>query len=119
VDENIVMKGNIGDLSRMVMNLLKNAADYNKPAGSIELSLSRKEGKILLVVRDTGIGMTDQEVLHIFDRFYKADSSRTQKKSSGTGLGLAIVKEIIDDHDAVIRVESSLGEGTAFFISFS
>jgi signal transduction histidine kinase len=76
------------------------------------------EDKISVSVADTGIGMTEDEVRHIFERFYKADSSRGQDKK-GTGLGLSIVKEIIRAHNEIITVKSELGVGTTFTITLA
>jgi len=117
VKSDVFVRGAAHDLARLVMNILKNAVDYNKEGGVVTVALSQEEGMAVLTITDTGIGMTPDDVLHIFERFYKADSARVQTKSSGTGLGLSIVKEIIDAHDGSIEVTSTLGSGTTITVS--
>ncbi|WP_053361010.1 HAMP domain-containing sensor histidine kinase [Bacillus sp. FJAT-27251] len=105
-----------GDAELMVNvwdNLLTNAIKYNTVGGSIWIGLSRQDDAVELVFRDTGIGMNEEGVSKIFDRFYRVDAAR---KKGGTGLGLAIVKQVIDLHGGEIAVESKVGEGTTFTI---
>lgn len=111
------INGNPASLKRLMVNLLKNAIDYSKPRGSVNISLQCSKDLIVLRVQDTGIGMSSDDLSHIFERFYKADKSRT-KQSSGAGLGLAIVKEIVDSHKAKIEIDSKLGQGTTVKIIF-
>ncbi len=96
-------------------NLLTNAIKYNKTDGSIEISLEEKEDSIIVSFKDTGIGLNRSEIDRIFDRFYRADSSRT-RTIEGTGLGLSIVWTIIKLHDGQIQVESIENVGTTFTI---
>lgn len=117
INSNIIINGNKDDLIRLVINLLKNAIDYNKVQGTVTLSLERKNSDIILSVIDTGIGIEKEELSHIFERFYKIDNSRTQN-SSGAGLGLSIIKEIVDEHNGTIKVSSVRGEGTTFSVIF-
>ncbi|WP_226035406.1 sensor histidine kinase [Aquibacillus saliphilus] len=100
-------------MSNVWDNLITNAIKYNAHGGSIWISLSKSEGIITIMVKDSGIGMSKEAVTQIFDRFYRVDSSR---KSDGTGLGLSIVKQIIDLHGGEIKVDSKVGEGTTFKI---
>lgn len=116
-ENNINIKGNKDDLTRMIMNLLKNAVDYNKTDGNIFLSLKKVDDKAVLVIKDTGIGIKEEDINHVFERFYKADNSRTINSSS-TGLGLSIVKEIVDEHNGLITIESKEGEGTILRVIF-
>jgi signal transduction histidine kinase len=105
-----------GDAELMVNvwdNLLTNAIKYNTLGGSIWIGLTKQEASVELVFRDTGIGMSEEAVSKIFDRFYRVDAAR---KKGGTGLGLAIVKQIIDLHGGEIAVSSIEGEGTTFTI---
>lgn len=95
-------------------NLLTNAIKYNAQGGSIWIGLSRNESFLTIVFKDTGIGMSEEALNQIFDRFYRVDSSR---KRDGTGLGLSIVKQIIDLHGGEIKVDSKIGEGTTFTIT--
>ncbi|MNJ65836.1 Alkaline phosphatase synthesis sensor protein PhoR [compost metagenome] len=94
-------------------NLFTNALKYNKPNGSIQINLV--EGKdVTIEFVDTGIGIKEEEIPHLFERFYRVDTSRTKE---GTGLGLAIVKEIVELHDGNIIITSTLGEGTCVSIT--
>ncbi|MFS0864882.1 sensor histidine kinase [Fredinandcohnia sp. 179-A 10B2 NHS] len=101
-------------ISNVWDNLITNAIKYNSHGGSIWISLSSNESFVTIAVKDTGIGMSKEAVMQIFDRFYRVDSSR---KSDGTGLGLSIVKQIIDLHGGEIKVDSKIAEGTTFIIT--
>ncbi len=113
IDDDLIVLGNGDDLIRLLVNLLKNAIDYNKTGGSVTVVLTKKDNKIILSIEDTGIGIKNEDLPHIFERFYKADDSRVQNMS-GTGLGLAIVKEIVDEHHGLIKVKSTFHKGTIF-----
>ncbi|MGN1401993.1 MAG: sensor histidine kinase [Bacillus sp. (in: firmicutes)] len=95
-------------------NLIVNALKYNKPNGSLEITITETAEDIIVKFKDSGIGLKEEEIPHLFERFYRADSSRT---AEGTGLGLAIAKQIIDVHGGKIEVESTLGEGTTFIVT--
>lgn len=101
----------------MLNNLVENAINYNVENGKVWLSLTKKSEYIYLKIKDTGIGMKENQILKIFDRFYRADESRS-RTTGGTGLGLPIVKKICAVHNAKISVESKYGEGTEFTVSF-
>ncbi len=88
-----------------------NSIKYTPPGGSIKLNSYIKDGNAIISIEDTGIGISKEDLPHIFNRFYRADKSRT-KKSGGTGLGLAIAKWIIDTHDGNISVWSEINTGT-------
>jgi signal transduction histidine kinase len=105
-------------IQRVIYNLLDNAVKFTPDGKSITIETTNLEDKISVSVTDTGIGMTEDEVKHIFERFYKADSSRGQDKK-GTGLGLSIVKEIVKAHNETITVKSELGLGTTFTITLA
>lgn len=96
-------------------NLISNAVKYNSEAGNIDISLSEDNDLITVKISDTGIGLTEEENKHIFDRFYRVDSSRTSSVK-GSGLGLSIVHEIIQRHDGKVRAESEIGTGTTFIV---
>lgn len=115
INDNLIILGIKDDLIRLVINLLKNAIDYNKKGGIVTISLKKGIDKIVLSVEDSGIGIKKEDLSLIFERFYKADNSRTQN-SSGTGLGLSIVKEIADEHHGTIKVTSNLEIGTTFTV---
>lgn len=116
IAEGIIINGKEDDIKRLLLNLLKNAVDYNKTGGRVFVKLSKKGTKALLSVKDTGVGIADKDITFIFDRFYKADSSRTQNASSGGGLGLAIVSDIVAQHGGSINVTSKIGKGSVFEI---
>lgn len=109
--EELQITGDETLLIRMVNNLVSNAIRYNRPGGSAEVSL-RKRGKYaVLTVRDTGIGIRREDLGQIFNRFYRADRSRS---SEGTGLGLSMAAWIARVHRGSIRAESVYGEGSVF-----
>ena len=109
--EKLQITGDETLLIRMVNNLVSNAIRYNRPGGSAEVSL-RKRGKYaVLTVRDTGIGIRREDLGQIFNRFYRADRSRS---SEGTGLGLSMAACIARVHGGSIRAESVYGEGSVF-----
>lgn len=114
---NATMEGSPSLLYELFYNLLDNAIKYNKPGGTVQVTLSDTDGKVNISVADTGIGVAEEDRSRIFERFYRADKSRS-KKSGGTGLGLAIVKHAVLTHDGEIEMESELGEGTTFHIEF-
>ena len=101
-------------LPRVISNLVDNALKFTPEGGKVTLHLKAEEKSYLLQVRDTGCGISETEISHVFDRFYRADASRAQ---GGFGLGLAFVKSVITAHNWNISVESTLGEGTCFTIT--
>ncbi|MFC0236394.1 sensor histidine kinase [Fictibacillus phosphorivorans] len=102
-------------LSTVWDNLLTNAIKYNNREGSIEVSVEKREKSILIIFKDTGIGMNEEEVERIFDRFYRADVARS-KTIDGTGLGLSIVATIVKLHDGKTVVKSKENEGTTIAV---
>lgn len=117
VEDNLLILGNKEDLVRLIINLLKNAIDYNKKEGEVKVTLRKINNSVVLSIEDSGIGIKKEDLAQIFERFYKADNSRTQNSSS-TGLGLSIVKEIADEHKGVMEVYSNIDKGTTFIIKF-
>jgi two-component system, OmpR family, sensor kinase len=104
----------VGDserLSQVITNLLTNAITYNKENGEVRVHGETKNGSVILTVSDNGVGISAEALPRVFDRFYRADSSRT---SGNTGLGLAISKAIVEAHGGGIEVASEVGVGTAF-----
>lgn len=112
--ENVMMKGDQVRLQQLFYILLDNAMRYTKE-GTITCSLATNEREIEIRIQDTGQGITSQDVPHIFDRFYRGDSSR---KRDGSGLGLSIAKTIVDIHQGNIQVKSEVNSGTTFIITF-
>ncbi len=104
-------------MEELVYNLCDNAIRYNNAGGSVSVWVTREESGAVLDVRDTGIGIPSEDQERIFERFYRVDKSRS-KSTGGTGLGLAIVKHIVEQHQAALAVESSLGKGTQIKVMF-
>jgi heavy metal sensor kinase len=110
----------IGDKVRLhqaVLNVVENAVKYTPSGGSVRVELRRVEDEIRLFVSDTGIGIAQEHIPFLFDRFYRVDKARS-KNIHGTGLGLAIVKWIVDVHYGTIKVVSTEGVGTSMQITF-
>jgi heavy metal sensor kinase len=104
-------------LERMVANIIDNAIRYTHPEGKVEVSLDKQNGSSTLLVQDTGIGIPEDSLSLIFDRFYVVDKSRF-KETGGLGLGLSIVKQVADCHGGKIQVESKVNKGTNFLVRF-
>ncbi len=104
-------EGNLSQLSRVFLNLLDNAILYTPSGGSISLSLTQAPAIALITIRDTGIGIDAAHLPHIFDRFWRADPSRS-RQTGGTGLGLAIAQAIVIAHGGKLTVKSQLGVGS-------
>jgi heavy metal sensor kinase len=102
-------------LRRALLILMDNAAKYTSRGGSVEVSLTSIDGSAVATVSDTGIGIGDQDLAHIFDRFWRADKARSREQA-GAGLGLSIAKWIVDMHGGKISVRSELGKGSVFQI---
>ena len=105
------------DLYQIIFNLIENGIKYNKPNGSLYITLHRSEDNAVLRVRDTGVGMPEESIPHIFERFYRVDKARS-RNTGGSGLGLSIVRIIVERNGGSISVESRLGEGSVFTVSF-
>jgi heavy metal sensor kinase len=109
----------LGDEARLiqvVLNLLDNAIHYTNANGSIFVCLDTTATQARLIVRDTGIGIAESDLPHIFERFYRADPARQHTQGNSTGLGLSIVEWIVRLHHGIISVESKLGQGTTFTV---
>ena len=104
-------------LSEMVYNLCDNAVKYNRPGGSVQVSVKGEDGKACLSVADTGIGIPPEHQKRVFERFYRVDKSHS-KEIGGTGLGLSIVKHGAQYHGARIELESKPGTGTKISLIF-
>jgi two-component system, OmpR family, sensor kinase len=107
--------GDAEQLGRVVLNLVGNAIHYNRPGGSVQVSLTTEDRTAVLRVTDTGHGIADEDLPHIFDRFYRADKSRARPQGR-TGLGLAIVKAIVDAHGGRVQVDSRPNQGSTFSV---
>ena len=105
------------DLYQIVYNLIENGIKYNVPGGTLTVSLFHNEENAMLEVNDTGMGIPEDALNHIFERFYRVDKARS-RQSGGSGLGLAIVKTIVERNKGEISVVSVLGKGTSFTVTF-
>ena len=104
-------------LEEVVYNLCDNAIRYNKDNGYVTLRVQDKEDRVVLQVKDTGIGIPKEHQNRVFERFYRVDKSRS-KSTGGTGLGLAIVKHIVAIHGASLELESEVDVGSSITITF-
>lgn len=105
-----------GDKQRLLQamrNLVENAIKYNKPYGEVILGFEEKENSVRISVSDSGIGIAEEHLPRIFERFYRVDRDRS-REVGGTGLGLAIVKHIIEAHESSVKVSSTPGKGSMF-----
>ncbi|MFU1793759.1 sensor histidine kinase [Paenibacillus azoreducens] len=102
-------------LSQVWVNLLHNAIKFTPAGGSIQVRLAAGERQVAVIVEDSGIGISEEDQTHIFERFYKADKSRT-RSGGGSGLGLSIIQKIVEMHQGSVQVSSRLGEGTAITV---
>lgn len=112
------IRGNRIMLEELLYNLCDNAIRYNVEEGLVRLEVCREGNRVVLTVRDTGIGIPKEHQERIFERFYRVDRSRS-KSTGGTGLGLAIVKHIVARHGARLELESSPGQGTTVRVLFA
>lgn len=115
--ESAMAMANKGLMDEVFYNLCSNAIRYNKPGGSVTVTVGTKDERPFLSVADTGIGIPKECQERVFERFYRVDKSRS-KSTGGTGLGLAIVKHIVAQHNAALHLDSELDEGTTIEIVF-
>jgi signal transduction histidine kinase len=102
-------------LRQVTANLLDNAIKYTPPGGQVTLTAFQEPGRVAIVVEDTGMGMTPEELAHVWDRLYRGDQSRSQR---GLGLGLSLVKAVVQAHQGSVAVSSTPGAGSRFTLWF-
>lgn len=102
-------------MHQVILNIIDNAVKYTNPGGKVTVSLKDREHYAEFKVSDTGVGMNEEELSHVFDRFYRVDKARSGH-IKGTGLGLSIVKWIVESHKGKIYIESQPDKGTNFII---
>ncbi len=100
-------------IAQILLNLINNAIKYTQEGGEVTISAKEKEGLVQVDVTDTGIGILEQDIPRIFERFYRVDKARS-RELGGTGLGLSIVKHIVHAHNGQVSVQSVLGQGSVF-----
>lgn len=115
--EPVTILGDAHRLKQMVWILLHNAVKFTPSGGEIKITLQDLDDTVYFTIRDNGIGIPEQDLPKIFDRFYRVDKARS-RMDGGSGLGLSICKHIVDRHHGTVDVESKLGEGTKFKIRF-
>jgi signal transduction histidine kinase len=111
-----LIRADLVSIQRLLNILIENACRYTPPGGSITLRATADTERVLLEVRDTGIGISGEHLPRLFQRFYRVDSARS-RQLGGSGLGLALAKWIADQHQATLIVESEIGVGTCFRIA--
>jgi PAS domain S-box-containing protein len=100
------------ELSRAISNLIDNAIKYTPNSGAVTISVYLEEAQLIFEVQDTGIGISSDDIEHVFERFFRAD--RARKEAPGTGLGLEITRRIVELHGGKIKLESKINQGTTF-----
>jgi len=115
IDE-VQVQGDRDRLKQVLLNLVGNAIQYTPQGGEVFLSLARVGEQARIIVRDTGAGIPAEDLPHIFERFYRAEKSRSHSRAGGFGLGLSIAHWIVENHGGTIQVESKEGQGTTFAI---
>jgi two-component system OmpR family sensor kinase len=114
--DQVQVNGDPDRLKQVLVNLISNAIKYTPGKGTVTLELSKVADQSRLIIRDTGPGIPAEDLPHIFERFYRAEKSRTRAKSAGFGLGLSIAYWIINNHGGRIEVDSQEDQGTSFTI---
>ena len=105
------------DLYQIAFNLVENGIKYNRPGGTMHVKVMRDGDNAILQVSDTGVGIPEESIPHLFERFYRVDKARA-RKSGGSGLGLSIVRNMVERNGGTIAVSSTLGEGSVFTVTF-
>lgn len=115
LDENLEIFGDKAKLKQVFSNLIQNAIKYTEE-GTVEIVVEENAKTAQIIIRDTGLGIPEEDLGRIFERFYRVDKNRS-RSVGGTGLGLAIVKHILEAHNSKIQVKSVLNEGSEFYFS--
>lgn len=103
-------------IERIVLNLLSNAIKFSNPSTDIFATIIADENKLNFIVQDNGIGIDEENLSKIFDKFMQIDNGLT-RQNEGSGIGLSVVKSFVKLHDGIINVDSKLGKGTSFIIT--
>jgi len=114
IEQGVVVSGAEDKMSRAILNLIDNAIKYTPTGGSVTMSLQKRKEKAMIEIKDTGIGIPEKELEHIFERFYRGSKAA---KTLGSGLGLAITQGIVKAHRGEVKVTSKAGKGTAVTIT--
>lgn len=114
--EKLIVSGDRSSLCDLIIILLDNAVKYSNQNSEVNVTWQTKNNEVRLSVEDSGAGIKPDDLTHIFDRFYRADSARLRQDAGGHGLGLSIAKQIVENHHGVILVSSEVGKGTTFTV---
>ncbi|MBI4670559.1 MAG: HAMP domain-containing protein [Chloroflexi bacterium] len=114
-EDQAIILGDRDRLKQVLLNLVDNAIKYTAPGGEVTLALTKDDVWVKILVQDTGIGIAQDHIPNLFDRFYRVDKARS-RDAGGTGLGLAIAKSVVEAHNGKITVESQLGKGSTFAV---
>ena len=120
-DKNLRVRADRNQVKQVLINLIENGMKYNKPGGYVEIGIGdykKSKEKIILYVKDTGVGIEKKDLKRVTERFFRVDKSRSREKG-GTGLGLAIVKHIIEAHGEKLFIDSSPDQGSVFSITLT
>ena len=112
--KNIEVKGDEAKLEKLILNMIRNSIKYTPKGGWIKLRMEKGNSEIRIIVEDNGIGIPEQDLPYIFERFYRGSDNGGREATQGSGLGLAIAKRILQLHETAINVTSAPGAGTSF-----
>lgn len=114
--DQVLVTGDRDRLKQVILNLISNAIQYTSNGGAVHAALTRTATQAVLTVADSGPGIAEQDIPHIFERFYRAERSRKRNKTTGFGLGLSIANWIVTRHNGKIQVDTQIGVGTRFTV---
>lgn len=114
VPEELIVDADEERLHQVVFNLVDNAVRFTPPGGSVTIDAERRDDRVRVRVHDTGVGVAPEHLPRLFERFYRADPSRSREDGGGTGIGLAIARSIVEGHGGRITAESEPGHGAVF-----
>ena len=116
VAKDVTLQGDESKLGQVIYNLIDNAIKYTPEGGSVHVTMKTDGRNAVFAVRDTGVGIPEEDAKHIFDRFYRVDKARS-RETGGTGLGLSIVRQMVQLHRGEIKVDSVFGKGSTFTVT--
>jgi len=116
VNAPVIVNADVLRIKQLLLNLLDNAIKYTEPRGKITLGLKTEENVAIITVTDTGRGIPEEDLPHIFERFFRRSAKTADRSAAGFGLGLSIVKWIVDSHGGRIEAKSEVGKGTEFIV---
>lgn len=111
IEQNIFIEADKDKLKQILINILTNALKYTPALGKVDVAVRHQEDKVVIEVKDTGIGIDSKDLPYVFERLYRSDISRN-RKTGGSGIGLSIVKTLVDAHGGNITIESEKKKGT-------